>query len=115
MAGGHAWWGHAWQGDMHGRGVCGRLTCMAGGHVWQGVCMSGGHAWQEKWQLQRAVRILLECILVYKYNLYFVIRRFSYFVIVSNEKVSVDKVVKFLKAPSYDLIKYVGGFSTKWQ
>ena len=23
--------GHAWQGDMHGRG-----TCVAGWHVWQG-------------------------------------------------------------------------------
>ena len=41
MAGGHAWWGHAWQG-----------LCMAGGaymagghawwgHAWQGVCMAG--------------------------------------------------------------------------
>ena len=43
---GNAWWGVA-------GGVCG------GGHAWQ-----GGHVWQEKRQLQRAVRILLECILV---------------------------------------------------
>ena len=54
MAGGHAWWG----------------VCMAGGHVWwggvrgRGACMAGGCAWQEERQLQRAVRILLECILV---------------------------------------------------
>ena len=38
-----------------GGGVCGRVACMAGGE---------GHPWQEKRQLQRAVRILLECILV---------------------------------------------------
>ena len=41
--------GHTWQEGMHG-----------GGHAWQG----GGHVWQEQRQLQRAVRILLECILV---------------------------------------------------
>ena len=39
--------GHAWQGG-HGGGMLGR----------------GGHAWQERRPLQRAVRILLECILV---------------------------------------------------
>ena len=68
---------------MHGRGAC-----IAGGHVWQGACMAGGHAWQGgmhgrgacmaggvhgggcAWQIlrdtvnERAVRILLECILV---------------------------------------------------
>ena len=38
--GGHAWWGHVWQGgDMRGRG-----------HAWQGACMVGGmrgrgHEW----------------------------------------------------------------------
>ena len=39
---------------------------MAGGHAWQGgTCVAGGrHAWQERWQLLRTVRILLECILV---------------------------------------------------
>ena len=41
------------RGGMHGRGAC-----MAGGCVWQGC------VWQERWPLQRAVRILLECILV---------------------------------------------------
>ena len=30
----------------------------------RGLCIARGHAWQGKWQLQRAVRILLECILV---------------------------------------------------
>ena len=44
---------------MRGRRVHG-----GGGGVWQGACMGGGHVWQEKWQLQRVVRILLECILV---------------------------------------------------
>ena len=33
---------------------------MAGGMCNEG----GGHVWQEKWQLQRAVHILLEYILV---------------------------------------------------
>ena len=84
----HAWQeGHAWQASMHGRGhvwwvrrcpwqeVC--MTggvCMAGWCAWQGVCMAGGvhgrgvHAWKERRQLQRAVRILLECILVINYE-----------------------------------------------
>ena len=52
---------------MRGGGVHGR-----GGYVWWGVCMAGGHAWQggHVWQIlrntvnERAVRILLECILV---------------------------------------------------
>ena len=39
-------------------GVCG------GGYAWWGARSRGGRAWQEKRQLQRAVRILLECILV---------------------------------------------------
>ena len=52
---------------MRGRGVCmaGR-ACVAGGHAWWGGMRDGGgHAWQEKRQLQRAVRILRECILVF--------------------------------------------------
>ena len=55
MAGGHAWWKgvcmvreHAQQGSVHGGGVRGR-----------------GHASQERWPLQQAERILLECILVF--------------------------------------------------
>ena len=81
----------AWQGGMCGRGVCAVAgACMAGGHacwegvfgtgcVWQGACMAGGtcsarggvacvvggHAWQERRPLQRTVRILLECVLVF--------------------------------------------------
>ena len=93
--------GHAWQGGMHGRdmhgggcawqgGVHGRGACMARGHVWQGgVHGGGGHAWQGVHAThvppqilrlrhtvnERAVRILLECILVYnelthEYTLY---------------------------------------------
>ena len=69
-------------GGVHGRGVCGRWVCLAGGCVWQGAWMAGG-AWQgvhgrrgmcgggwHAWQILRdtvnkwAVRILLECILV---------------------------------------------------
>ena len=57
--GGHMWQrGHAWQGCVCGGGMHGR------GHAWCGACMAEGHAWQEKRQLQWAVRILLECILV---------------------------------------------------
>ena len=37
---------------------------MAGGMHGGRACMVGGHAWQEKRQLQWAIRILLECILV---------------------------------------------------
>ena len=69
MAGGCAWWGvcmvggmhdrgHTWQGGMHGKrgGVCGG-GCMVG------VCVAGGvRAWHTV--NERAVRILLECILV---------------------------------------------------
>ena len=83
--------GHAWQlgggmcdRDVHGgghvwQGVC---ACMAGGHVWQGACVAGcawqGHVWQgvcmhpptnPHYEIRsvnaRAVRILLECILVF--------------------------------------------------
>ena len=82
--------GHEWQGAcvayMGGGGMCGggmhgRGACMAagvhggGGHVCQGVCMAGGYAChvcpptQQILRLrhtanERAVRILLECILV---------------------------------------------------
>ena len=66
MAEGHAWRGCVWQGCVWWG------ACVAGGCVWQvGVCLAWGHAWQggkhawqEKRQLQRAVRILLECTLV---------------------------------------------------
>ena len=39
---------------------------MAGGHAWQGACVGGGCAWQilRVTVNERAVRILLECILV---------------------------------------------------
>ena len=68
MAGGMHGRGCAWQGgDMHGR----EGTCMAGGHVMQGacmhgrgVCMAGGCVWHMV--NERAVCILLECILVYQ-------------------------------------------------
>ena len=84
--------GHAWQGGMRGRGVCmAGGSCMAGGmlgkgaciawgcawwgHVWWeacmvacvvGACMAGGRAWQilRDTVNERAVRIILECILV---------------------------------------------------
>ena len=58
---------HGWRG-MHGSGG------LAWGHVWQqGVCMAGRHVWWQgghAWQIlrdmvnERAVHILLECILV---------------------------------------------------
>ena len=81
----HAWQGacmaggHAWQGGMHGR-----RACMAGGmhhkgHASQGACVAvggmhgRGHVW---WILrgavkERALHILLECILViHAFNLF---------------------------------------------
>ena len=73
---GHAWQGMCIAGGIHGRegaymaGDCMAGGCVAGdmhgrGHVWWGACMAGGHAWQERWPLQQAVHILLECILVF--------------------------------------------------
>ena len=60
-------------------GVCGGGTCVAGGHAWQGACMVGeGSAWWGACMAdttrysdtvnERAIRILLECILVTRYN-----------------------------------------------
>ena len=39
--------GHAWQGDVHGRGGFARGVCMVGGmhgrgDVWRGTCVAGG-------------------------------------------------------------------------
>ena len=64
--------GRAWQGVQIAGGAC-----VAGGHAWQGgrawqgVCVVGGHACHALPQQtlrdtvnERAVRILLECILV---------------------------------------------------
>ena len=48
-------------GAMRGGGAMhGGKACMAGG-----AFMAGGRAWQERRPLQRAVRILLECILFF--------------------------------------------------
>ena len=52
--------GHAWQRGMSSRGACMAGGMHGGGHV----CLRGGRrARQERWPLQRTVRILLECIL----------------------------------------------------
>ena len=73
--GGHAWLmsgggGHAWLmsggGGMHGRG-----------HAWQ------GGAWQERRPLQRAVCILLQCILVLRVNKASCFRKNNIFDIIS--------------------------------
>ena len=52
-----------------GQGVHGRWgACMTGGMHYSGGMCGGGRgepAWQERWPLQRAVRILLERILVF--------------------------------------------------
>ena len=65
--------GCAWQGGMHGRGCAWQGPCIVGGHAWQGGMHGrGGPAWQGCMPQQilrdmvneRAVRILLECILV---------------------------------------------------
>ena len=56
----HAWWGCAWQEGAS-------VACMVGGCAWQeGVSVMGGRAWQilRDTVNERAVRILLECILV---------------------------------------------------
>ena len=59
--------GHAWQGGRVAGGTCGG-GMHGGGHVWQGghggVRGKEGRTRQEKGQLQLAVRILLEFILV---------------------------------------------------
>ena len=64
--------GRAWQG-----------ACMAGqgGHAWWGACVAGECAWHaHPLQIlrdtvnERAVRILLECILVVMYNLLFLLQ-----------------------------------------
>ena len=66
---------HVWQGGMHGRGhawhegMHGGGACMAGGCAWQGGMHDRVCAWQERWPLQRTVRILLKCIVVNKYFL----------------------------------------------
>ena len=64
---GHAWQGACMVGGMHGGGMC-----MAGGCVWWGACMAGGLCSEGRaWKILRdtvnewAVRILLECILVF--------------------------------------------------
>ena len=91
---GPAWQGACMAGGLHGRGHAWQGACMAGGCVWQGGVCGRGHAWQgvcmlggmhggggmhgrgvcmaggRVWQIlrdtvnERAVRILLECILV---------------------------------------------------
>ena len=73
MAGGHVWWGHVWKGGVHGGGHMWQGACVAGGMHGRGACVvggmhgrGGGAAWQKSWPLQRAVRILLGCILFSK-------------------------------------------------
>ena len=76
--GGCAWQGGACvAGGMHGRGVCMAGEACVGGRAVHGgeECMSRDmHAMHAPWQIlrdtvnERAVRILLECILVGKYK-----------------------------------------------
>ena len=79
---GYAWQVGAWQGacmagGVDGKGCAWQGVCITGGmhgrgNVWQGACVQGAcmagqcvwWGWQEKWPLQWAVCILLECILV---------------------------------------------------
>ena len=70
--------GHAWQGGMHGGGCPWWGVSMVGVCVWQAVACVVGGVWQEAYMAgvrrayqilrdtvnERAVRILLECILV---------------------------------------------------
>ena len=82
LLGGHVWLlpgGHAWQrGGMHGRGGWGVCMVKGGMHGKGGSCVAkggsgvtkggmhgkGGRAWYARPVIARAVRILLECILV---------------------------------------------------
>ena len=72
VAGVYMLWGCGWQGACVVGCVCGGGTYMCGGgHAWHGMCMAGGGmhyrgvcAWKERRSQQRAVGILLECILV---------------------------------------------------
>ena len=52
---------------MWQRGVCDEGVCVVKGrHAWQrGACKAEGG--QERWSLQRTIRNLLECILVWGY------------------------------------------------
>ena len=61
VAGGMHGRGHAWQGGMHGRGAC-----VAGGMHGRGcACHTPRQIlWQQHTVYERAVRILLECILL---------------------------------------------------
>ena len=56
-----SWGEHAWHRGVHGRGACvvGWGACMAG------VCVAGACMSDRRRPLQRVVRILLECILVF--------------------------------------------------
>ena len=63
--------GHAWQGHVCGRGHAWQGACMAGGACMaEGACVAGVCVWQRgacvvgDVRAWRAVRILLECILV---------------------------------------------------
>ena len=74
MAGGvHGQGGYAWPWGLHGEGdacVVKGAGMAKGKHTWQrgDAWQKGdGHACQERQPLQRAVHILLECILVVKY------------------------------------------------
>ena len=71
MAGGMHNRGACVAGGMHGRGACVVEGMCGRGHVWEKACVAGGHAWHTGPPRQilrdtvneRAVRILLECIL----------------------------------------------------
>ena len=61
-------WGMRGKGGwgVHGKGACLAAGVHARGHAWHGgVHGKGGAYVQERWPLKRAVRILLECILVW--------------------------------------------------
>ena len=63
---------HGGEGGMHGGGHVWQGMCVVGGMHGRGACMvgAGEHAWQilRDTVNERAVRILLECILVYRCN-----------------------------------------------
>ena len=94
MARGHAWQVGGW--GVCGRGACVVGVCVAGGHAWSGACMAGGvcgggHAWQilRDTVNERAVRILLECILgllLFLHFMYYEFLKLLDFVMMMNYK-----------------------------
>ena len=71
--------GVAGLGDMHDGAYAWQGVCVVGALHGKGACVAGGCAWQERRSLQRAVCILLECILVIPVSYYKISFEFNIF------------------------------------